>query len=78
MRNCVDCHTTEGTHDWLPYAEYMLEVMETACEFRNQNENGGYSERPDYRPVTRFEKRGQRLGHAVRDLVYRRVGPEIP
>ena len=58
--------------DWQPYAEHMLEVMESAQDFINCSGNGHYSDRPDYRPVTKFEKRGRKLGHAVWDLVYQR------
>ena len=58
--------------DWQPYAEHMLEVMAASPDFINCSESGRYSDRPDYRPVTKFEKRGQRLGHAVWDLIYRR------
>jgi tRNA (guanine-N7-)-methyltransferase len=59
--------------DWQPYAERMLKVMSASRDFINCNEKGRYSDRPDYRPVTKFEKRGQRLGHGVWDLVYRRL-----
>ena len=58
--------------DWEPYAEHMLEVMQSTTDFVNCDAAGGYSERPRYRPVTRFELRGQRLGHSVRDIVYQR------
>ena len=58
--------------DWEPYAEHMLEVMQSTTDFVNCDAAGGYSERPRYRPVTRFELRGQRLGHGVRDIVYQR------
>lgn len=56
--------------DWAPYAEQMLAVMEAAPGFRNQAGPGRYAERPAYRPETRFERRGLRLGHGVWDLVY--------
>jgi tRNA (guanine-N7-)-methyltransferase len=59
--------------DWEPYAQHMLEVMEASQTFVNCDSKGRYSPRPDYRPVTKFERRGQRLGHAVRDLLYRRA-----
>jgi len=59
--------------DWEPYAEHMLKVMQSTTDFVNCSNAGDYSERPGYRPVTRFERRGQRLGHGVRDLVYQRV-----
>lgn len=58
--------------DWQAYAEHMLEVMESATAFCNAAGNQGYSERPDYRPTTKFEQRGRRLGHGVWDLIYRR------
>jgi len=59
--------------DWQPYAEHMLTVMATSQDFINCSVNGRYSDRPEYRPVTKFEKRGQRLGHAVWDLMFRRT-----
>jgi len=58
--------------DWENYAEHMLEVMEQSPAFENVKGPGQYSERPDDRPVTKFEQRGQRLGHGVWDLLYRR------
>ncbi len=64
--------------DWQPYAEHMLEVMEAATQFRNEAGAGQYSPRPAYRPVTRFEQRGQRLGHGVWDLLYRRKPVDGP
>jgi tRNA (guanine-N7-)-methyltransferase len=64
--------------DWEPYAEHMLEVLEAHPDFVNQSPDGGYSERPRWRPVTKFERRGDRLGHTSHDLVYRRCRPETP
>jgi len=59
--------------DWQPYAEHMLEVA-SACEsLRNASPDSGYAPRPDSRPVTRFERRGQRLGHGVWDLAFSRT-----
>jgi len=58
--------------DWEPYAQHMLAVMQTTADFVNCNTSGDYSDRPAYRPVTRFERRGRRLGHGVWDLVFRR------
>lgn len=57
--------------DWQPYAEYMLEVMQQAPGFENTGTD--YVEKPEWRPVTKFQKRGERLGHGVWDLVYRAV-----
>jgi tRNA (guanine-N7-)-methyltransferase len=59
--------------DWEPYAEQMLAVLESPnSPFENSAEPGQFSERPAARPPTRFEQRGERLGHQVRDLVFRR------
>ena len=60
--------------DWQEYAEYMAEVMEASDDFETISDSGSpYTERPDFRPVTKFEKRGLRLGHGVWDLIYKRV-----
>ncbi len=59
--------------DWENYAEHMLEVMRGAEGFRNLAADNAYSPRPGYRPVTKFEQRGQRLGHGVWDLLFERV-----
>ena len=59
--------------DWQPYAEQMLEVASSCESLRNESPDSGYSARPDSRPVTRFERRGQRLGHGVWDLAFSRT-----
>ena len=56
--------------DWQNYAEQMLEVL--GAEPALENTVDGYAPRPDYRPVTKFERRGLRLGHGVWDLVFTR------
>ncbi len=59
--------------DWEPYATQMLEVLEAqGLPFANTAGAGRFAERPQTRPLTRFEQRGERLGHQVRDLVFRR------
>lgn len=58
--------------DWLPYAEWMLAVLQAEPGLENLSPTGDYVERPDWRPLTRFEARGERLGHGVRDLLFRR------
>ena len=58
--------------DWVPYAEQMHEVLSAEPLLLNTSTYGDYVPRPDWRPQTRFESRGERLGHEVRDLVYRR------
>ncbi|ERT12023.1 tRNA (guanosine(46)-N7)-methyltransferase TrmB [Photorhabdus temperata] len=59
--------------DWQPYAEHMLEVMNGVDNYLNLSENGDYVPRPSSRPVTKFELRGQRLGHGVWDIMFKRV-----
>ena len=59
--------------DWQDYAEHMLAVLTAADDlFENAAGPGNYTPRPDYRPLTKFEQRGHRLGHGVWDLVFRR------
>ncbi|MCU0975157.1 MAG: tRNA (guanosine(46)-N7)-methyltransferase TrmB [Steroidobacteraceae bacterium] len=58
--------------DWAPYAAHMLEVLTAAPGFVNAASGGGFVPRPDSRPETKFERRGQRLGHEVFDLEFRR------
>ena len=58
--------------DWAPYAEHMLEVMQGFGGFENLSPDGTYCEKPDWRPPTKYERRGERLGHEVADLVFRR------
>jgi len=58
--------------DWAPYAEHMLEVLRASPSFTNASPNGDYVPRPDSRPQTKFERRGERLGHEVFDLAFTR------
>ena len=59
--------------DWKAYAEQMLEIMEQSDGFSNCAGAGKFSVKPDYRPLTKFELRGARLGHDVWDLVFKRI-----
>ena len=59
--------------DWENYAEHMMLVMSGAEGFRNTQGEGAFAPRPDYRPVTKFEKRGERLGHGVWDLLFEKT-----
>lgn len=64
--------------DWQPYAEQMLEVLSAELLLQNaavqaHPELGGYAPKPYYRPLTKFEKRGIKLGHGVWDLVFERI-----
>jgi tRNA (guanine-N7-)-methyltransferase len=56
--------------DWAPYAQHMLEVLSAEPMLVNLSE--GFAPRPAYRPLTKFERRGQRLGQPAQDLVFRR------
>lgn len=56
--------------DWQHYAEHMLEVLSHAEAFTNLSPTNDYVPRPEDRPITKFEKRGQNLGHGVWDLQF--------
>ncbi|MDP1766151.1 MAG: tRNA (guanosine(46)-N7)-methyltransferase TrmB [Methylotenera sp.] len=56
--------------DWQEYAEWVLEVLNAEPQLQNTAES--YAEKPGYRPLTKFENRGLKLGHGVWDMVFRR------
>lgn len=56
--------------DWQHYAQHMLKVLTVATQFSNASAEQQYSPRPEYRPLTKFERRGLRLGHGVWDLIF--------
>lgn len=58
--------------DWQHYAEQMLEDLSNSSAFINCADASGYIPRPAYRPLTKFEQRGHKLGHGVWDLLFRR------
>jgi len=58
--------------DWQHYAEQMLDDLSQNTDFINCADSLDYIPRPDYRPLTKFEQRGQRLGHGVWDLLFKR------
>jgi tRNA (guanine-N7-)-methyltransferase len=62
--------------DWAHYAAQMYEVCEGEPTLRNTAADGGWSPRPDWRPLTKFEQRARIEGREVRDLIYRRADPE--
>lgn len=57
--------------DWEHYAHQMLDVL--SAQPLLENTFDGFAERPDYRPLTKFEARGLRLGHGVWDVIFKRV-----
>lgn len=59
--------------DWQHYAEQMLALLTAHSAFRNTSPTNDFVPRNPERPLTRFERRGQRLGHGVWDLAFKRV-----
>lgn len=59
--------------DWAPYAQEMLATLAAEARLRNLAPQGGFAPRPEERVATRFERRGERLGHQVWDLAFERV-----
>jgi tRNA (guanine-N7-)-methyltransferase len=56
--------------DWKDYAEQMLEILSNEPHLANTSAD--FAPRPEYRPLTKFEQRGLRLGHEVWDLIFRK------
>jgi tRNA (guanine-N7-)-methyltransferase len=61
--------------DWQDYAEQMLTVCNADSHLSSLSPDGTYVARPQFRPPTRFERRGERLGHGVWDLAYTKLHP---
>jgi tRNA (guanine-N7-)-methyltransferase len=59
--------------DWENYMEHMIEVMDAQEGYENIAGNGNCVPRPEHRPLTKFEKRGERKGHGVWDMMYRKI-----
>lgn len=57
--------------DWQEYAEWVLNVLNAETQLTNTAEN--YAPKPSYRPLTKFESRGLKLGHGVWDMVFTRI-----
>lgn len=70
-RKLEDGGYVHAATDWEEYAAHILAVMEAEPLLSNAAE--GYAEKPDYRPLTKFEERGIRLGHAVSDIIFRKI-----
>lgn len=56
--------------DWLPYAEDAMEVLTSYKGLKNEFGENSYAPRPSFRPKTKFEERGEKLGHGVWDLMF--------
>jgi len=59
--------------DWQDYAEYVVAELLSDPRFKNLGDENGYAIRPAYRPATRFENRGVKLGHGVWDIVFEKI-----
>jgi len=57
--------------DWQAYAEQMLVELQARTELENTAQT--YVVRPEHRPLTKFERRGERLGHGVWDLIFKKI-----
>ena len=56
--------------DWEHYAFWMVEVLDSFAGLTNKAGIGNFTDRPDFRPMTKFERRGLERGHGVWDLIY--------
>lgn len=70
-RKLISGGTFHAATDWENYAYDMAEQFNLSGLFTSVNPDSPFSPRPNYRPLTRFEARGHRLGHGVWDLIYR-------
>lgn len=60
--------------DWEPYAHQILGVLQANPQLRNTSPHqSGWADKPDYRPLTKFENRGLRLGHGVWDIIFQKT-----
>ena len=59
--------------DWQNYAMNILKVLSAADGFANEAQDQSYIPRPEWRPLTKFEKRGERLGHGVWDVLFKKL-----
>ena len=55
--------------DWKPYADSVIEISENSDLFVNTASNDKFADKPDYRPMTKFEKRGIQLGHSIWEII---------
>ena len=58
--------------DWENYAQHMMKLLELEPTLSNQFGKNNFAPRPDWRPLTKFEKRGQKLGHGIWDLIFKK------
>ena len=59
--------------DWKPYADSVIEISENCDLFVNHALDGKFTTKPDYRPMTKFEKRGIQLGHSIWEIILQKI-----
>lgn len=59
--------------DWEDYAHWMLDILNNESTLKNTSATNDYVPRPDFRPITKFETRGIKLGHGVWDIIYKKL-----
>lgn len=65
--------TFHAATDWEPYAEWMLDVLDNRPQLQNMAGKGNAYPRPDWRPLTKFERRGLEAGHKINDFIFKRI-----
>lgn len=65
--------TFHAATDWEPYAEWMLEVLDNRPRLENMAGQGKAYPRPDWRPLTKFERRGLEAGHKINDFIFKKI-----
>ncbi|WMY96972.1 MAG: tRNA (guanosine(46)-N7)-methyltransferase TrmB [Arsenophonus sp.] len=61
------------TTDCLLYAEHILKTITEIHGYKNLSKTGNYIKRPNSRPLTKFEKRGQKLGNTIFDIMFKKI-----
>ena len=65
--------TFHAATDWEPYAEWMLDVLDNRPNLENLAGKGNSYPRPEWRPVTKFERRGIESGHKINDFIFKKI-----
>lgn len=65
--------TFHSATDWEPYAEWMLDVLDNRPNLENLAGRGNSYPRPDWRPLTKFERRGIEAGHVINDFIFKKI-----
>jgi len=71
-RKQPDAATMHFATDWQDYAEHVISVMEDSSDYTQLTPAADFHKRPLFRPETKFERRGKKLGHEIWDILYQR------